>query len=127
MTENKAMGAKQEVLIPPVDRKQKIKNFLLENFPVLGLIIIVIFFGIVTKGSLFSSYNLRSIANQMFLYILGGFGCLFLFAQGGIDLSMAANIGLAAILGVQVMQVNVALGTIVTILIGTVVGERSWA
>ena len=47
---------------------------------------------------------------------------MFLFAQGGIDLSMASTIGMAAILGVQVCQVNVILGIMVTILIGAAVG-----
>lgn len=123
MTENKksAAPAAKDIQLS-LDKNQKVKNLLLENFPVIGLVIIILFFGIVTKGNLFTPYNLKSIAGQMFLYILGGFGCLFLFAQGGIDLSMAANIGLAAILGARVMQGNIPLGIFVTILVGTLVG-----
>ena len=64
----------------------------------------------------------QTILNQMFLYVLGGFGCLFLFAQGGIDLSMAANIGMAAILGARVLEVSIPLGIAVTILTATAVG-----
>ena len=125
MTENKKdiiCEKTVEELQVPVDKNQRIKNLLLENFPIIGLVIIIAFFAVVTGGKLFTPYNLKSIAGQMFLYILGGFGCLFLFAQGGIDLSMAANIGLSAILGARVMQVNIPLGIGVTILVGTAVG-----
>lgn len=103
-------------------RKQKVKNLLLEWFPAIGLVIMVIFFQIVTDGKLLTPYNLKSIFGQMFLYVLGGFGCLFLFAQGGIDLSMAANVGMAAIIGARVMGVNVPLGIAVTIMCGIAVG-----
>ncbi|MEG2568497.1 MAG: ABC transporter permease, partial [Acinetobacter sp.] len=64
----------------------------------------------------------KSISQQMYLFILGGLGCVFLFAQGGIDLSMAAVVGLCSIIGTQVMQTNVVLGVIVTVLIGVLVG-----
>lgn len=101
---------------------QKAKNLLLEWFPAIGLVVMIIFFQIVTGGKLLTPYNLKSISGQMFLYVLGGLGCLFLFAQGGIDLSMAANVGMAAIIGARVMAVNIPLGIAVTILCGTLVG-----
>lgn len=97
-------------------------NYILDAIPLAGLVVIVVLFAMLTKGRLFTPYNMQSIANQMFLYILGGLGCLFLFAQGGIDLSMAANVGLCAIIGARVMQVNVGLGIIVTIAVGVLVG-----
>lgn len=98
------------------------REYVLDIIPLVGLLAIILFYGIVTKGKLFEIYNVKSIANQMFLYLLGGLGCLFLFAQGGIDLSMAANIGLSAILGARVMEQNVLVGIVVTILVGTLVG-----
>lgn len=101
---------------------KKYMRYLSDAIPLLGLGIIIIFFGIVTGGKLFTPYNIESIFNQMFLYVLGGLGCLFLFAQGGIDLSMPANIGLSAILGARVMQNNIPLGILVTVGVGTAVG-----
>ena len=84
--------------------KQKIKNFLCADFPVLGLLAVIILFYFTTGGKIFSKFNLKSISQQMYLFILGGLGCVFLFAQGGIDLSMAAAIGAAGIIGARVMQ-----------------------
>ena len=101
---------------------QKAKNILFTNFPLMCLIVIIVFLGAATGGALFSSYNIRIILNQMFLYVLGGFGCLFLFAQGGIDLSMAANIGMAAILGACALEVAIPFGIAVTILLPTAIG-----
>lgn len=109
----------------PVNRlgsKQRIKNFLCSDFPVLGLLAVIILFYFTTGGKIFSKFNLKSISQQMYLFILGGLGCVFLFAQGGIDLSMAASIGTAGIIGARVMQVNPWLGVLVTILVGTAIG-----
>ena len=101
---------------------QKFKNFLCSDFPVLGLLVIIILFYVTTDGKIFSKFNLKSISQQMYLFILGGLGSVFLFAQGGIDLSMAAAIGTAGIIGARVMQVNPWLGVVVTVLVGTVIG-----
>lgn len=105
-----------------IDTRQRMINLLLENFPIVGLALVLIFFGIVTKGQLFTPYNIKTMYSQMFLYLLGGLGCLYLFAQGGIDLSMASNIGCAAIIGVQVMKVNIVLGILVTFLVAMAIG-----
>lgn len=102
--------------------EQKFKNFLCSDFPVLGLLVIIILFYVTTDGKIFSKFNLKSISQQMYLFILGGLGSVFLFAQGGIDLSMAAAIGTAGIIGARVMQVNPWLGVVVTVLVGTVIG-----
>jgi ribose transport system permease protein len=102
--------------------KRRYANIIFDAVPLIGFFVIVVFFGVVTEGAIFTASNIRSILNQMFLYILGGFGCLFLFAQGGIDLSMAASIGLSAIIGARVMNVNLPLGVATTILVGVSVG-----
>lgn len=105
-----------------LNKGRKIKNFLCTDFPVLGLLAIIIMFYITTDGKIFSKFNLKSISQQMYLFILGGLGSVFLFAQGGIDLSMAAAIGAAGIIGARVMQVNPWLGVVVTVLVGTTIG-----
>lgn len=106
-----------------VSIRQKTKNLLYTDFPILGLILVIIFFYVQTDGKIFSSFNLKSISQQMYLFILGGLGCTFLFAQGALDLSMAAAVGFAAIIGVRTMlATNVVMGVIVTLLCGCLVG-----
>ena len=105
-----------------ISRKQQMKNIFYGNFPLLGLIFVVIVLGIATEGNLFSSYNLKAMRSQVFLCMLGGLGVIYLFAQGGLDLSMASSISLACILGARVMMVNIPLGIVVTILVGVAVG-----
>ena len=88
-----------------LSKGQKFKNFLCSDFPVLGLLAIIALFYITTDGKIFSKFNLKSISQQMYLFILGGLGSVFLFAQGGIDLSMAAAIGAAGIIGAVVVTI----------------------
>lgn len=101
---------------------QRARNLLLTDFPVIGLVLVIIFFYFVTGGKIFSPFNLKSISQQMYLFILGGLGCVFLFSQGAIDLSMAASVGFCGIVGVQVMKFNVVLGVLVTVLCGVMIG-----
>lgn len=113
------------VTVKPDHRRgtaRKLKNFLYADFPVLGLIAVILLFYFTTEGKIFSSFNLKSISQQMYLFILGGLGCVFLFAQGGLDLSMAATIGAAGIIGARVMQVNPWLGVAAAVLVGVVIG-----
>ncbi|MBR1780358.1 MAG: ABC transporter permease [Oscillospiraceae bacterium] len=91
--------------------------------PLGGLIAVVILFGILTKGKIFSSFSLQTIYNQSFLYILGGLGCAFLFAQGAIDLSMGAVIALCSILGAfAANQYGIIACILVCLIVGTICG-----
>lgn len=91
--------------------------------PLVGLIAVIVLFGILTKGKIFNSFNIQTIYNQSFLYILGGLGCSFLFAQGAIDLSMGSVIALCSILGsFTANQYGIVPCIIVCLVVGTLCG-----
>lgn len=91
-------------------------------FPLLGFLSIILVFGFATKGKMFKWFNLKTIWKQSFLYIVGGLGVIFCYAQGVHDFSLASNIALSAIIGNIVGGENVALTLLVTLAVGTAVG-----
>jgi len=104
------------------EKSRRLRMLFLDIFPFIGLIFVLIFFGIVTKGGIYSWYNVKSVFSQSFLFIIGGLGVSFLLAQGSFDLSMASVIALSAILGARIAPFNTALGVFVTIGVATLIG-----
>lgn len=92
-------------------------------FPVLGFLAIVLVFGIATKGRMFNWFNIKTIWKQSFLYIVGGLGVIFCYAQGVHDFSLASNIALSAIIGNMIGGQNPVLTVIATIAVGAAVGS----
>lgn len=73
--------------------------------PILGLLLVVLVFVIGTKGELVTKSNLEVITNQAFSIMLAGIGATFVYAHGGMDLSIGAVQGLC-ILVVTVLLRN---------------------
>ena len=93
-----------------------------DYFPVLGFLAIVLVFGIATKGRMFNWFNIKTIWKQSFLYIVGGLGVIFCYAQGVHDFSLASNIALSAILGNMIGGQDPVLTVVATIAVGALVG-----
>lgn len=83
----------QEQLIAKAKKKEKISMIL----PFLGIIFIVIFFAIVTKGNTLKAENLKNIMNQSFNIIIVAVGAVFVYSHGGMDMSVGAVQGLSSV------------------------------
>ena len=81
------------------DTKDRITKFLINNLPLLGLIVIILVFTALTGGTLLSKANIKSLINQSFLLMIACLGSIFVFLQGGVDLSMTNAIGMCSIMG----------------------------
>ena len=82
--------------------QSKLNTKLLVNvFPWVSLILVVAVFGVASKGLLFSAYNLKTIFSQSVLFIIGGLGLSFLFAQGAFDLSFGSVVCFASLLAAK--------------------------
>ncbi|MBQ6505690.1 MAG: ABC transporter permease, partial [Clostridia bacterium] len=79
--------------------RERIKHLITGNLPLLGLIVIIIVFQILTEGKLLSQRNVNSLINQTFLLMIACVGSIFIFLQGGCDLSLTSGIGTCAIAG----------------------------
>lgn len=84
---------KQEELISKARRNEKISMVI----PFLGIVFIVIFFAIVTKGNTLTASNLNNIMNQSFNIIIVAVGAVFVYSHGGMDMSVGAVQGLASV------------------------------
>lgn len=78
-------------------------------FPIFGLVLVVVVFGIITKGAILSTQNLQSMLNQMMLTALVSLGSVFIFGCGCFDMSMGGTVCMSAVLG---GYVGVATGNI---------------
>lgn len=74
---------------------EAIKNY----FPLLGLLILVVFFSIATGGALLSPLSLQSLLNQVIATALVALGSVFVFGSGNFDMSLGACLSLSAIMG----------------------------
>lgn len=77
------------------NRWETIKNY----FPLLGLLILVVFFSIATGGALLSPISLQSLLNQVIATALVALGSVFVFGSGNFDMSLGACLSLSAVLG----------------------------
>ena len=61
-----------------------------------GLVLVVVVFGLLTGGAIFSGSNLQTIMNQSYSLIILSAGVTFIIAHGGIDFSCASVAAVAA-------------------------------
>ena len=87
------------------------------------LIILFIVFSILNGASFFRMYNIRTIVDSMIPLCIGGYGMLFVIAQGSIDMSAGSNLAFSATLGAVLAAKHGSLVILVLcILIGAGVG-----
>lgn len=67
--------------------------------PLFGLILVILFFSVITGGRLLSVTNLQNMTNQMIVTALVAVGAVFVFGVGNFDMSMGGCVLLAAVLG----------------------------
>ncbi len=76
----------QERLVNKIRKKRLITNIL----PFLGVVFIFLFFIIVTNGKTITSTNLINLVNQSYTLIIVAVGAAFVYAYGGMDMSVGA-------------------------------------
>ncbi len=69
-----------------------------------AFVLVLIVFAITTGGKLFSTYNMKSIISQVTPLLIMSVGLIFVFAHGGMDISVGAVVGLCSLLSVYVLN-----------------------
>ena len=90
-------------------------------FPFLGLVFVVVLFGILSKGSLFSERGLRSMLNDGLYIFVGAAGYVFILAQGELDFSIGSIMGVSCAAACLAARVNVWLALPVAVLTGSLI------
>ncbi len=103
----------------PLIQKRYFDLSTLSDFaPVIGFVLISLFFFVVTEGKIFNPTNLKSLTNQVLITALVGIGAVFVFGAGAFDMSMSGSVCLTAIIGAKV---GMATGSISYMLIACLV------
>lgn len=112
---------KEKILVLKENSDER-KQLLLNSVPVIVLIVLVIFFEVVSNGRLLSRMNIDALLNSMFSIALGAAGVSFLMAQGNLDFSMGGIVGLAATLSGFSAWIHPVLSVLVGVGVGAVCG-----
>ncbi len=73
-----------------------------ELAPIVGLVLVVVIFTLLTKGALLSSGNLQSLSSQVITTALVTIGAVFVFGSGYFDMSLGGCLCFTAVIGGQV-------------------------
>ena len=98
-------------------KNKNISAKLQKYLPVIGLIVLIILFGILTGGKLFMKRTLNSLINESFTLILGTLAMSFLLSQGCLDFSVSGTIALAAACAARAAGINIYLALPVALLV----------
>jgi ribose transport system permease protein len=91
--------------------------------PFLFLVLLFIIFSLITGASFFSMHNVQTIVDTMIPLCIGGYGMVFVIAQGSIDMSVGSGVAFSATLGAIIAaQFGNFLLIPAAILIGAVIG-----
>lgn len=72
-----------------------IKNY----FPIVGFVLVVVIFALLTRGEILSGQTLQTLLNQVMLTALVSIGSVFIFGSGCFDMSMGGTLCMSAVVG----------------------------
>lgn len=98
--------------------EKRIRKFI----PFIGLFIVIVVFGTLTRGNLVSPRNLKLIFNQALFLMISGLGVTFVMAQGSLDLSQGSLLGISSAMAATVTAYNTALSLPAALATGFIVG-----
>ena len=70
----------------------------------LGLVLVIVIFGIWSEGNLFSEYNLKTMIETVTPLVITCAGMAFVFAHGGMDISSGAVVAVSSLCAVLLMN-----------------------
>lgn len=85
------------------------------SFPLVGFVLVIVVFTILTKGALLSASTLTTLLSQVMLTALVSIGSVFIFGAGCFDMSMGGTLCMSAVVG---CYVAIATGSIWLMLLG---------
>lgn len=94
----------QEVKTPSF--QEKALEFVKQNIPLIGLIMLIIVMGILSPAFL-SSFNILSVMRQASINGLIAFGMTIVIISGGIDLSVGSSLAFSGMVAALLMQAGI--------------------
>lgn len=82
-----------------LQKKQEQADLFRKVSSLVGLIFIIFFFAIVTGSTFLTSSNIVNLLNQCFTLVIVSVGISYVYAVGGMDLSIGSIIGISSLVG----------------------------
>ncbi len=79
-------------------KNSSLKTHIGDIFSFAGLLLCVIVFSILSKGKLWSAYNLGVLVQQTCVYAILAMGAVFIYSMGYMDISLGAQVGVYCLL-----------------------------
>lgn len=102
--------------------RKKFTNSLRTFIPFLGLVFIVVFFAIITRGDQLSLKNLPVLVSEIFSIGLGCAGVLFVMSTGNIDFSLTAIVASSSAVAATLAGQSSVLIFLIVIIFATAMG-----
>lgn len=118
MTENSISKASENAQRRSANREALIREF----FPLIGLIVISIFFAIFTNGRILKPAAAKLILSQVYVPIIASAGVFMIMTVGGLDFSQGSLLGIVSIVMSYLSFYSVPLAVVVGILAGAAIG-----
>ena len=94
---------------------KKFGEILKNYFPIIGLVLVVVVFAILTDGKLLALGTLQGMLSTVMLTALVSIGSVFVFGSGCFDMSMGGTLCMSAVVG---CYAGIATGSIVMVFLG---------
>jgi ribose transport system permease protein len=91
-------------------------------FSVIGIAILLILFGALTKFSSLAPSNIALIIQQSYVLLICATGVYFVMSMGGLDFSQGSIVGISSIVVILAGQTNLIAGLIAGTLVGACIG-----
>jgi ribose transport system permease protein len=99
-----------------------VKKYAHVILPLVGLVVIIMVFGILTDMSILHLKNIKLILNQAYVLMLASTGVFFVMTIGGLDFSQGSILGMASIVISYLSFYNIILAVAFGILTGAAIG-----
>ncbi len=98
------------------------KPFTHTILPVIGLVIVVMLFAILTGGKIIEPFNVELLLNQTYVLMIASSGVLLVMTMGSLDFSQGSMLAIASIVVCYLSNYNLILAIIGGIITGAAIG-----
>lgn len=93
--------------------------------PLIGLVLMILLFTVLTKGAIIQPKNLQLLLGQIYMLMISSIGVFFVMTMGCLDFSQGSLMGLACIACSAASQKNIVLGILAGIVVGALIGAAN--
>lgn len=98
------------------------RPFIRNMLPVVGLLVVIILFAILTNGRIIQPFNIQLLLNQTYVLMIASTGVFLIMTMGCLDFSQGSMLAIASIVTCYLSTYNLVLAIIGGIATGAVIG-----